>query len=195
MVPAMRFVLALAVSLAALAAAPALAADSTVSVGDDFYDPSTSTAGQNDTITWNWNGSNDHTVTSNRRQIDRFKSGIKTGPGKSFRHTFKYAGRFRYFCEIHPDSMRSTVTVGSDDGVKPKVTSVKGSARKVSFKVSERSVVTVKVKGRKKVVKTFGPGKHSVRFKRLSAGRHKASVSAKDGFGHTGRKSKRFRTH
>jgi plastocyanin len=194
MVPGMRFVLVLVACLAALAAAPALAADSTVNVGDDFYDPSTSSADKGDTITWNWSGGNDHTVTSRSRQIDRFKSGIQTGPGKSFTHTFKYAGRFRYFCEIHPDSMLASVTVGTDDGVAPKITRVKGGARKVSFKLSERAVVTVRVKGRKKVVKTFGPGKHSVRYKRLAAGLHKVSLSAKDGFGHTGKKSKRFRT-
>jgi plastocyanin len=188
----MRLLLAITVFLAA--AVPALAADSTVDVGDDFYDPSTSSADPGNTVTWNWSGSNDHTVTSRSKQIDRFKSGIQAGPGKSFRHTFKYPGRFRYFCEIHPDSMQAAVRVGSDDGVAPKITSVRAGARKVRFKLSERSVVTVKIKGRKRIVKTFGPGKHAVRFKRLAAGRHKASLSAKDGFGHTGRKSKRFRT-
>jgi plastocyanin len=196
MVPAMRFLPALLVSIAALAAAPALAADSTVSVGDNFYDPSTSGANQNDTITWSWDGSADHTVTSNSHQIDSFHSGIKTGPGKSFKHTFKYSGRFRYFCEIHPTEMQAVVTVGTDDHVAPKLSGLKASATKVKFKVSERSVVTVKVKGGKKVVKTVGPGRHSIKFKKkLKAGRHKVSLSAKDGFGHSGKKSKRFRTH
>lgn len=196
MVPAMRLLLVLLVSIAALAAAPALAADSSVTVGDDFFDPSTSTLGQGESITWNWNGSNDHTVTSNSRQIDSFHSGIKTGTGKTFKHAFKYAGRFRYFCEIHPDLMQATVTVGTDDHVAPKVSSVKAGSRKVTFKLSERSVVTVKVTGGKKVVKAVGSGKHSIKFKKkLKAGRHKVSLSAKDGFGHTGKKSKRFRTH
>ena len=199
MVPTMRFGLAFAVSVAVLAAAPALAADSSVTVGDDFFDPSSTSVNPGDTVTWNWNGSNDHTVTTHRRQIDKFESGIKSGTGASFAHVFRYPGRFRYFCQIHPDLMQATVTVGSDDGVAPKITSlrarVSGSRVKLTFRVSERSVVTAKVTRRKKVVRTFGPGKHSVKFKGLAAGRHKASLSAKDGFGHIGRKSKRFRTH
>src|SRR3954452_1461046 len=148
----MRFLLAVAVFLAA--AGPALAADSSVNVGDDFYDPSTSSADAGDTITWGWSGSNDHTVTTRSGQIDRFNSGIKSGAGKSFRHRFRHSGRFRIFCQIHPDSMRATITVGTDDGVAPKLTGVSAGARKVGFTVSERSVVTLRLKGRRKIVKT-----------------------------------------
>jgi len=190
MVPAMRFPLALILSVAGLAvAAPALAADSTVGVGDDFYDPSATTSvNPGDTVTWDWqSGSiNDHTVTSNRRQIDRFDSGIMSGSSASFAHTFKYPGRFRYFCEIHPDSMRSTVTVGTDDDVAPKLTRarvrVKGRTAKFSFKLSERSVVTVKA-GTKKASKVFGAGRHAIRLKRLKVKRYRGVFSAKDGFG------------
>jgi plastocyanin len=201
MVPAMRFSLALILSVAGLAvAAPALAADSTVGVGDDFYDPSATTSvNPGDTVNWDWasDSSSDHTVTSNRRQIDRFNSGIKSGSSASFSHTFKYPGRFRYFCEIHPDSMRSTVTVGTDDNVAPTLSRarvrVSRKTAKFSFKLSERSVVTVKA-GTKKASKTFGAGKHAIRIKHLKAKRYKGVFSAKDGFGNKSKTvRKRFR--
>ena len=186
MVPAMRFGLALILSLALLAAAPAWAADSKVDVGDDFYDPSATSVNPGETVTWDWSGGNDHTVTSNSRQIDRFKSGIKSGSGASFAHTFKYAGRFRYFCEVHPDSMRATVTVGTDENIAPKVTRarvrVRGRTAKFSFTLSERSVVTVKA-GTKKASKAFGAGRHAIRLRRLKAKRYIGTFSAKDGFG------------
>src|SRR5215208_1271541 len=138
MVSAMRYLLAVAVFFAA--SVPALAATQNVKVEDDFFDPAATNVAANDTVSWHWNGANDHTVTSRSRQIDRFKSGIKT-KGEKFSHEFKYAGRFRYFCEVHPDTMRATVTVGTDDGVAPKITRVRGGATKVRFKLSERSVV------------------------------------------------------
>jgi plastocyanin len=194
MVPAMRYLLAAALFFAV--SLPALAATQNAKVEDDFFDPAATSVAKNDTVNWHWNGTNDHTVTSRSRQIDRFKSGIKTKGGR-YSHEFKYAGRFRYFCEVHPDTMRATVTVGTDDGVAPKITKVRarisGSRVRLAFTLSERSVLTAKV-GRKKVVKTFGAGRHAVRFRRLSDGSHRARLSAKDGFGHIGRRSKLFST-
>src|SRR4051794_21972268 len=151
MVPAMRFGLALILSVAALVvAAPALAADSTVGVGDDFYDPDATSVNQGDTVTWDWasDSTNDHTVTTHARQIDRFDSGLKNGGSASFKHQFKSPGKFRYFCENHPETMQATVTVGTDDNVAPKLTKPKVKVSrhtvKFSFKLSERSLVTVK---------------------------------------------------
>jgi plastocyanin len=199
MVPAMRFALALVLSLAALAAAPAFAADSTVGVGDDFYDPSETSVDPGDTVSWDWasDSSNEHTVTAHARQIDRFRSKLMSGGSASFKHTFKYPGKFRYFCENHPDSMEATVTVGTDDNVapevkKPKVKVIRHTV-KFSFTLSERSVITVKA-GRKKASKAFGAGKHSLKLKRLKARRYKATISAKDGFGNKSKTArKRFR--
>jgi plastocyanin len=189
----MRLLLALAVFLAC--AVPALAADQSVNVGDDFFDPDSTSVDPGDTVTWNWIGSSDHTVTSRSKQIDKFDSGIKSGSGATFEHTFKYRGRFRYLCEVHPDTMRASVTVGTDDGKAPRITRVRarvsGSTAKLSFRLSERSYVTVRVKRRKKT-KTFGAGRHSVRFRRLADDSYTARFSAKDGFGHRGTRSKRF---
>jgi plastocyanin len=195
MVPAMRFALALFVSLVVLAAAPAMAADKTVQVGDNFFAPTSTTVEPGDTVTWDWVGSDEHTAQSHTKQIDSFNSQPMSGSSASFQHTFKYRGRFRYFCQFHPDEMEATVQVGAKDTVKPKLSRLKakvsGSTVKLTFKVSERSVVTVKVGRKKKVVKA---GRRSVKFKGLSDGRHKAKFSAKDGFGNTGKKSKSFTT-
>lgn len=202
MVPSMRFGLALILSLTGLAAAaPALAADSTVVVGDPFYDPTETSVNPGDSVTWDWasDSTDDHTVTAHARQIDRFTSKLLHGGSASFKHTFKYAGKFRYFCKIHPDSMEATVTVGTDDGVAPKLTKAKvkvsGHTAKFSFRLSERAVVTVKA-GRKKASKAFGRGKHSIKLKRLKSKRYKGTFSAKDGFGHKSKTAKkRFRVH
>jgi plastocyanin len=194
MVPAMRLLLGLAVFFAA--PVPALAATENVKVDDDFFDLTDTTADVGDTVNWHWDGSNDHTVTTHRRQIDRFNSGIHN-KGFRFSHQFNYPGRFRYFCEIHPGIMEATVTVGTDDGVPPSFSSVRrrvsGHKVKLSFVVSERSVVTVRVTRKKKVTRTFNAGKHAVRFRHLHAGRYKARFAAVDGFGHKGTASKRFR--
>ncbi len=187
-------------SLAALAvAAPALAADSTVGVGDDFYDPSGASVNPGETVSWDWasDSTNDHTVTTHGKQIDRFNSGLKSGGSASFKHTFKYAGKFRYFCENHPETMEATVTVGTDDDVAPKVgkakVKVSGHAAKFSFKLSERAVITVKA-GSKRTSKAFGAGRHSLKLKRLKAKRYKGSFSAKDGFGNKSKTvKKRFK--
>jgi plastocyanin len=187
----MRYLLAATLFFAV--SVPALAATQNVKVDDDFFDPAANAVALGDTVQWHWTGSNDHTVTTRGRQIDKLKSGIH-GKGFKYEHLFKYAGRFRYFCEIHPDTMRATVTVGTDDGVKPKITRVRAGARKIRFRLSERSVVTLRIKGRRKIVKVLGRGKRAIRYRRLAAGSHKASLTAKDGFGHIGRRSKRFTT-
>jgi plastocyanin len=188
MVLAMRYLLAVAAFF--VLSAPAMAATKNVKAEDDFFDPQSTSAALGDTVRWRWTGVNDHTVQTRRRQIDRFDSGIRSR-GATFSHTFRYPGRFRYFCEIH-FGMVGTVTAGSDNGVRPRITRVAASARRVRFRLSERSVVTLRLRGRRRIVKVLGRGRRSIRFRRLAEGSHRASLSAKDGFGRIGRRSKRF---
>src|SRR5215216_5869711 len=119
MVPRMRYVLPVALFFAA--AVPAFAATHNVKVDDDLFDPSATSVVKGDTVSWHWTGTNDHTVQTRPRQIDRFNSGVLSGKSAKFSHVFPYAGRFSYYCRIHPDSMRATVTVGTDDGVAPRI--------------------------------------------------------------------------
>jgi plastocyanin len=204
----MRRALAIAPAVVLLAAAPSLAADATVKVGDDFFQSDTIDdindkveVQPGDTVTWNWEGVDEHNVvtTPNKKQLEHFRSGLESGTGKTFNHRFVYAGRFSYLCTEHIDTMKGTVIVGSDDNVAPKLTKLKAaggaSAVKVSFKLSERSIVTLRLSGAKskKVVKVLGAGKRSIRVKHLPAGDYKAKLTAKDGFANSsGKKSKSF---
>jgi hypothetical protein len=60
----------------------------------------------------------------------------------------------------------------------------------VSFRLSERSVVSYTLKkGKKKRSgsKVFNSGKQSFTFKHLSAGGYRVTLVGKDGFGHKGK--------
>ncbi len=65
-------------------------------------------------MTWVNKDFDPHTVTSGsfgeRNAGDKFDSGYR-GPQSTFSHTFKNRGQFEYFCEIHPNMVR---TVGVD---------------------------------------------------------------------------------
>jgi plastocyanin len=189
--------LLLAFALLLVTAAPAVAADATVQVGDDFFNPGSARVEPGDTVTWDWIGTADHNVRSSARQTERFRSPIQAGADKSFRRTFRNPGRFRYFCEVHPDTMRATVQVGDAETTDPRVrrlrARVSGSTARISFRLSERSFVTLRMRGaeRKTVRKVFRRGRRSVRFRGLEDGRYRVSVSAKDGFGNTSTTARR----
>ena len=196
----MRFLLAAVSTAVLVVAVPAFAADKTVEVIDDDFDPTTVRVDKGDTVTWNWVGVNDHsaTATPGKKQIERFDSGVLQGIGKTFAHTFENEGSFSYICTEHPDNMRGKVVVGTDDDVKPRIRKLKvgvsGDDAKVAFKLSERSVVTLKLTGEesKRSVKVKQDGKGSFRLKNLSDGDYKVKLSAKDGFGNKRSRSKEF---
>jgi plastocyanin len=73
------------------------AAVANVSVGDDFFNPSTSTINVNDQVKWTWIGSISHSSTSNAGLWD---SGVH-GNGFTYSRTFTTAGNFPYHCTIH----------------------------------------------------------------------------------------------
>ncbi len=74
-----------------------------VTVGDNFYNPSSLAVSSGTTITWNWSGRNDHTVT--------FNDGIGSSgsPQSSGIHTrqFTQTGTFSYFCTVHGAAVMS----------------------------------------------------------------------------------------
>ena len=82
-------------------------ATASVSVQDDFFDPSSNTVSPGTTVTWTWNGSNPHNVTFANSAIG--DSGTQTSG------TFSTAmptatGDYDYQCTIH-NGMDGTVTV------------------------------------------------------------------------------------
>lgn len=102
--------LALTASTAALAlgvlAAPALAADRTVTIAGFAFDPSTVRVRVGDTVTWSNQDSTAHTATALDLSFDT--GTIDSGQTASV--TFDKAGTFEYMCGIHP-TMSGTVVV------------------------------------------------------------------------------------
>lgn len=81
-------------------------ASATVTMGDNFFSPSSVTIAVGDTVTWRNNGQAPHTATANNGSFD-------TGtiqPGGSGSHTFNSAGTIPYICTIHA-GMTGTVRV------------------------------------------------------------------------------------
>jgi plastocyanin len=80
------------------AAAAAVAADHQVTVGDNFFNPSTLTIAVGDSVTWNNVGNMPHNVKADNNS---FRSGAPSSGDWSFTFQFLTAGDFRYFCELH----------------------------------------------------------------------------------------------
>jgi plastocyanin len=75
-----------------------------VSVGDNFFDPTQSTIAVAGTVTWTWTGSSGHNVT--------FGSGASpTQSSGTYAMDFPTAGSFAYQCTIHPGQMNGTIVV------------------------------------------------------------------------------------
>ena len=83
----------------ALSAAPTALAAVThaVSLGDDFFSPSSLTIDPNDQVKWTWAGFHSHDTVSYSGLWD---SGVM-GTGSTYTKTFTTAGTFPYHCTIH----------------------------------------------------------------------------------------------
>jgi len=82
-----------------LAGAAPLAATQTVSVKDNLFEPKTITVNGGDTVTWQYAGQNEHTVTADDGSFD--SGDLKTGEKTSFSFTFTKSGTFAYHCKYH----------------------------------------------------------------------------------------------
>src|SRR3954464_2745331 len=90
-----------------VAAAPAQAAD--VSISNFSFMPSSITIAQGDSVNWTWAGPDtNHSVTSKSGQADSFDSdpgktptSLDHPPGDTFSHTFNTPGTFSYICKVH----------------------------------------------------------------------------------------------
>ena len=86
-----------------------------VQVRNNLFSPSKLTVEPGDTVTWRWDVTRTHTVTSgtppNRTGI--FDSDFKSSG--NFSHTFDEEGTFKYYCRVHGGSgMTGTITVTAD---------------------------------------------------------------------------------
>jgi plastocyanin len=82
----------------------------TITIGDDFFSPSSVTINAGDSVTWVWKGSHSHSATSNPGDPFSYDSGIKTSGKFGFR--FATAGTSHYHCQVH-SNMNGTITVKS----------------------------------------------------------------------------------
>lgn len=76
-----------------------------VSVGDNFFNPTSTTIAEGGTVTWTWAGAANHNVT--------FSSGTNSATQTSgmFSRDFPTAGSFDYLCTVHGAAMSGTVVV------------------------------------------------------------------------------------
>lgn len=84
------------------------------------YRPDRLTVTPGTKVTWTQRDPGVHTVTAGT--VDQGAAGVTVAPdgtydsgnlttGESYSHTFSEPGTYRYFCRIHPATMRGTVTV------------------------------------------------------------------------------------
>jgi plastocyanin len=98
-------------------AAAVAAASASVDAVNYEFNPSALTVSVGDSVVWTMSGDG-HTVRSGTVGADNIghpsdgplDSGFK-GPGQSYSFTFAQAGTYEYFCEIHPEQMKGTITV------------------------------------------------------------------------------------
>jgi hypothetical protein len=76
----------------------------------------TMTVNAGDTVMWEWADTLPHSVTSNAGGTDTFESGILTGDGETFSHTFTTEGSTSYKCNVH-EMMQGVITVDAVAGV------------------------------------------------------------------------------
>ncbi len=93
-------------ALALVLVAPASTATTTVQIKRSGFVPATVTINQDDAVTWKNVDTIDHQVVANGGS---FVSPILK-PGKTYTHTFRNGGTFRYHDGLHP-TLKGTVTV------------------------------------------------------------------------------------
>lgn len=157
-----------------------------VQMGDFFYRAQRVRIDPGDSVTWTNAGEIAHTVTSRRGAPERVSSGVRDA-GEAFTKMFIKPGTYDYVCTLHPGLMEGVVQVGPDT-IKPKVMRPRarvGRRLKVSFGLSERSSVVVKITRQGQRVKTLRAknlkrGSRSIATKLPTAGSYRVSIRATD---------------
>jgi plastocyanin len=88
---------------------------STISVGNNFFDPSSTTIPVNTKVTWNWNtcggdGYGGQTCVTHSIAFDDGTSSAAQSEG-SWTRTFATAGTYKYHCTVHGSAMSGTIVV------------------------------------------------------------------------------------
>jgi plastocyanin len=198
-------------------AAPAVAADATVDVGNFLkFAPSPVAIDQGDSVTWRWVGPDvNHDVFSEPGQPELFESHPGSPsqisgppPGGTFTHAFPTAGTFTYFCRVHP-SMQGEVVVRRVDKPVPDAPGAPVSqltpatcTSKRSFRIRIRqprgvriTAASVTVNG-KAVAVSSRDGRFTapVDLRGLPKGSYRVSITARTAKGTTLRGARVYRT-
>jgi plastocyanin len=94
----------------------AQAAEVSVSMGDNFFEPATVTVRVGDVVTWRHNGNRPHDVTADN---GAFNSPRRMANGQTFSYTATAPGTFTYLCTIHAQVMKGTLVVQAAGGAAP----------------------------------------------------------------------------
>lgn len=109
---AVTSIVLLSLGAAATLVGPASAAPkTTVTLGDNFFAPSSKTVSAGTKVRFKWVGSRRHNVKKKRGPGGGFKSRTTKRRGVNFAKRFTKAGTYRLICTIHPDTMRMKLTV------------------------------------------------------------------------------------
>ena len=79
-------------------------AAATIELKATTFEPADASVEVGDSVRWKWDGGVQHDVEG-----DGFKSKVQSKG--SFDHTFDEAGTFEYKCNVHPTTMKGTITV------------------------------------------------------------------------------------
>ena len=94
-----------------LATAGTASAATTVTLGDNFFAPSSKTIAAGTKVRFKWTGNNRHNVKKKRGPGGPFKSQTTSANGVNFAKTFNQRGVYRLICTIHPEEMKLKLTV------------------------------------------------------------------------------------
>ena len=84
-------------------------ATTSVTIGDNFFNPASNAVSSGATVTWTWAGNIGHNVTFASSAVS---APSPTQPTGTFQVTMPTAaGEYAYQCTIHPTQMNGTVTV------------------------------------------------------------------------------------
>lgn len=79
-------------------------AAATIDLKAQTFEPADASVKVGETVEWKWEGGVQHNVNG-----DGFKSELQSKG--EFTHTFEEAGTFEYKCDVHPATMKGTITV------------------------------------------------------------------------------------
>lgn len=96
------------------------AATHLITVGDNFFNPSSKSIAVGDTVTWTNNGFAFHNVTSIGPSF--FTSSANFGRGNTYTFTFNTAGTYDYTCTLHFNQNGTIIVTNLPPNVPPTVT-------------------------------------------------------------------------